>query len=66
MPKNNSIYQERINLIKKNVLPKNTKKKRKKQKQSKKVKRLRNNLNMINKQDRINNLKKNLIDVRQF
>ena len=32
---------------------------RKKQKQSKKVKRLRNNLNIINKQDRINNLKKN-------
>ena len=32
MPKNNSIYQERINLIKKNVLPKNTKKKKKKTK----------------------------------
>ena len=37
-----------------------------KTKYSKKVKRIRNNLNRFNKQNRIEELKKTLIDVRKF
>ena len=70
MPKNtNSIYQKRINILKNNTLPKKTKKqktKKRKQKVSKKIKRIRNNLNTYNKQNRIEELKKTLIDVRNF
>ena len=69
MPKNNnSIYQKRINILKNNTLPKKTKKQKQKSKKkvSKKIKRIRNNLNTFNKQNRIEELKKTLIDVRKF